>query len=126
MNSNNFEAFSAASGFTPMRMGQAKKTLQTQILYKNVVMTRQDFVDCLLKEGLTPRTQQEDKIQQMSRMAFFRADYEQQRAHDQKVKDAGKATVYYVGGYEVGAFGHAYAVHRMELVQAVQATDACV
>lgn len=106
MNSNNFEAFSAASGFTPMRMGQAKKTLLTQIRYKDVVMTRQEFVDCLLKEGLTPRTRQEDKIQPMSRMAFFRANNEQQRAHDQKVKDAGKATVYYVGGYEVGAIGN--------------------
>ena len=110
MPTSKLQTFLEESRFSPMKLGQSQKTLLTEIRLNGVVMPKHQFVEVLLSDGLAIHTEEEDKIQPMSRMAYFRATNEEQRAHETRIKVAGKKTVRYIGGYEVGAFEHAYAL----------------
>lgn len=97
---------------------KARKTLQEartdaaldkQVRENGEVLTRRQWVERKVAEGLKTKITQEDRIKPMSRMAFFRANNEEQRAHDRKVKEAGKKDVYWIGDYEVTKIEHDYA-----------------
>jgi hypothetical protein len=88
------EDFFKASGFTPMRTGAAKKSLSMKIRYDGVVMTKENYIRTLVKERRTTEVVQVNKIKDMSRMAFFRANNCEQAAHEQKIRDAGKKSTY--------------------------------
>lgn len=85
-------------------------TLDKQTSENGEVMTRREWVQRKVAEGLKPAIKQEDRIKPMSRMQFFRASNEEQRAHERRVKAAGKKDVYWIGNYEVTKTEHDYAV----------------
>lgn len=93
-----------------LQLGKIKATLSAPICIKGVVSPLKDAIKTLLAEGATPRTAEEDIIKPMSRLKFFRSDNYQQAAHEQKIKDAGKKTVYMIGGYELGKTAYDYAL----------------
>ena len=95
--------------YSPMMKERARLALDKPVRYENNVMPAYAFVQALLAKGLQPRTTQEDRIQPMSRLAFFRANNEQQRAHEERIRQGGKKTVHHIGNFEVGSFEHAYA-----------------
>lgn len=77
-------------------------------------MTRRQWVERKVSDGLKTRITQEDRIKPMSRMAYFRANNEEQRAHERRVKEAGKKDVYWIGDYEVTKIEHDYAKRLAE------------
>lgn len=101
--------FFTSANYSPLMIGRAKLSLDKSIRYENQLMPAYAFVQALLAKGLTPRTTEEDRIQPMSSMAYFRASNEQQRAHEDRIREGGKKTVHHVGDLEVGSFEHAYA-----------------
>jgi hypothetical protein len=81
-------------------------------------MTRRQWVERKVAAGLKTRITQEDRIKPMSRMAYFRANNEEQRAHERRVKEAGKKDVYWIGDYEVTKIEHDYANRLAEQASA--------
>lgn len=73
------------------------------------VTTRRAWVAKKVAEGLKPKVEQEDKIKPMSRAQFNRASNEEQRAHERKVKEAGKKDTYWLGDYSVTKIEYDYA-----------------
>lgn len=73
------------------------------------VMTRREWVENKVSDGLKTSITQEDKIKPMSRRQIFRADNRQQAEHDRKVKEAGKKDVYWLGDFEVTKIEYDYA-----------------
>ncbi|OZA55716.1 MAG: hypothetical protein B7X79_13910 [Acidovorax sp. 17-64-282] len=73
------------------------------------VMTRREWVENKVADGLKTSITQEDKIKPMSRRQIFRADNLQQAEHDRKVKEAGKKDVYWLGDFEVTKIEYDYA-----------------
>ena len=102
-------------GFTSdlngLQTGRTKKALNKQFRFEDGgVMTVRERVEALAKSGeLEVSTYEENKIKPMSRRAYNRADNQEQEAHDKRVKDGGKKTVYQVNGSELGKIGHDYA-----------------
>ncbi len=109
--SKRIDKFTADAGYTSLKAGQAKTALLKLVRYKGSVLTASEFVEALLAEGFQISISLEDKLKPMSRLAYFRATNEQQRAHERKVKEAGQKTVYNLGPFEIGAFQHAFARH---------------
>ena len=85
-------AFLATLGH--MYAGKARTVLNNHIRWDDRVMTSQAFIEAQVIRGYIPRIVQEDRIKPMSRMAYFRADNEEQRDHEAKIKKAGKKDVY--------------------------------
>lgn len=83
--------------------------LDRQTSENGEVMTRRQWVERKVSEGLEPKITQEDKIKPMSRAQFNRATNEEQRAHDKRAREAGKKDVYWIGDYEVTKSEHDYA-----------------
>lgn len=85
-------------------------TLDREVSDNGERMTRRQWVERKVAEGLKTKVTQEDRIKPMSRMQFFRANNEEQRAHEKKIKEAGKKDVFWIGDYEVTKTEHDYAV----------------
>lgn len=83
------------------------------------VITRREWIERRVKEGLEPKVTREDKIKPMSRMQAFRSDNRQQAEHDKKVKEAGKKDVYWLGGFEITKTEYDY----VQKVKANQPTE---
>ena len=99
-----------ADTFKPLVRGKIIKDLKKQLRFKDGVFSIKEKVRALVKEGkATLETFEEDRIKPMSRMAAFRADNATQAAHDKKVKEGGKKTVYLVNGSDLGKTGYDYA-----------------
>ena len=101
-----------ANGLKPRKTLQEARTdaaLDKQVRENGEVLTRRQWVERKVAEGLKTKVTQEDRIKPMSRMAYFRANNEEQRAHDRKVKEAGKKDVFWIGDYEVTKTEHDYA-----------------
>ena len=126
MPTTHIDAFLIASNYTPMKIGQAKKTLLAPIRVNGVLTTVHEFIESSVAAGLTLSTEQEDKIKPMSRMAYFRADNNQQAAHERKIKAAGKKTVRYIGGFEIGVFEYTYASYLIEKQSKVAVESECL
>lgn len=73
------------------------------------VVTRREWVERKVEQGLEPKITQEDKIKPMSRLQFNRASNAEQAAHDRKIKQAGKKDVFWLGDFEVTKIEHDYA-----------------
>lgn len=78
------------------------------------VMTARDRVEALWKSGeLSVSTYEENKIKPMSRSQFNRATQREQDAHEKKVREGGKITVYQVNGSDLGKTAYDYAQHLL-------------
>lgn len=78
------------------------------------VITHAEWVRRRIAEGYTPRIKMVDKIQPMSRRAFFRADQQAQDAHERRVREAGQKAEYSIWntigkGYVISKFEYDYA-----------------
>ena len=92
-----------------LQESRASAALDKQVRDNGEYMTRRQWVERKVSEGMKTRVTQEDRIKPMSRMAYFRATNEEQRAHERRIKDAGKKDVYWIGDYEVTKIEHDYA-----------------
>lgn len=101
--------FFASVDYPALRIGQAKKALLAPVRLEDKIMKSYEFAEILASRDLKMEILMEDRIKPMGRMAAFRADNQAHAAHEQRVKDAGKKKVHYIGGFEVGAFEFAYA-----------------
>lgn len=72
-------------------------------------MTRRQWVDGKVAEGLATKITMEDRVAPMTRAQFNRATNEEQRAHERRVKAGGKKEVYWIGDYTVTKTEHDYA-----------------
>jgi len=100
-----------------LQEGRTDAALDRQVRENGEITTRRQWVERKVAEGLKTRITQEDRIKPMSRMQFFRANNEEQRAHERKIKEAGKKDVYWIGDYEVTKIEHDYAA-RLTAAQA--------
>jgi len=104
-----------ASDATPMKRGKIVSTLNKPIMFSGKRYTIKEKVRELVKDGKAELdTFQEDVIKPMSRTAFNRATQKEQDAHERRVKEASKKTVYTVGGYDMGKTGYDYAVYLLD------------
>lgn len=87
----------------------AAVTLDRETSENGERMTRRQWVDRKVAEGLTARVTQEDKIKPLTRSQFNRASGEEQRDHERKIKEAGKKDVFWIGDYEVTKTEYDYA-----------------
>jgi N12 class adenine-specific DNA methylase len=110
------ETFLNSAGYSPMQMGQAQKALLSNVRFENEIMASFEFVEKLAARDLARSITSEDRIKPMSRLAYNRADNREQEAHEERIKNGGKKTVYNIGGFEVGAFEYAYAGHIAQKV----------
>lgn len=85
------------------------------------VMKKRQFVEMLVERNLALSVRKEPKVKDMSRMRHFRANNEQQQAHEMRQKMAGCKNVYYIGGYEVSKTEHDYAMYLYEQKELAQA-----
>lgn len=92
-----------------LQESRADAALDKEVLDNGERMTRRQWVERKVAEGLTTRVTQEDRIKPMSRMQFFRANNEEQRAHERRIKEGGKKDVFWIGDYEVTKSEHDYA-----------------
>ena len=93
----------------PMLAARTAAVLDKPIRCDGEVMTRRAFIESKVAAGLRPSCEQLDRIKPLSRMQFFRASNEEQRAHDARIKAGGKKDVFYVGGFEVTKTEHDHA-----------------
>ncbi|MDI9583218.1 MAG: hypothetical protein QM473_03285, partial [Acidobacteriota bacterium] len=75
-------------------------------------MKAHEFVDARLVAGDVPKVEMVDRVAPMSRRAFNRASSAEQRAHEAKVKAAGKKESYWIGGYNLSKTEYDYAVKK--------------
>ena len=75
-------------------------------------MKAHEFVDARLAAGDVPKVEMVDRVAPMSRRALNRASNAEQRAHEAKVKAAGKKESYWLGGYGLSKTEYDYAVKK--------------
>ncbi len=117
------EARKAANRGKSISQLKADAALDKQVTEGGKTMTRRQWVEGKVAEGLDPRVTQEDKIKPMSRAQFNRATNEEQRAHERKVKAAGKKDVYWIGNYEVTKAEYDYAASLRQQTDAQSAAE---
>lgn len=101
-------------GKTPAKKGLIRKALSKEMRINGVVSTLRNYVESSLSSGkLEISTYEEDKIKPLSRTQFNRMDNRQQEAHEKKVREGGKVTVYEVNGYDLGKTAYDYAQHLL-------------
>ena len=101
MNSDRADGQPPTRETTNLNAKRAAATLDKMIRCDGAIMTRREFVALKIGEGLRPTVGREDRIQPMTRMQFFRATNEEQRAHDARINAAGQKYVFYLGGFEI-------------------------
>ena len=102
-------AFFSSVDYSALKTGQAKKALLAPVRFEGEIVKSYQFAEKLADRGLPMEITMEDRIKPMSRMASHRATQREQDAHAERVKNAGKKQVHYIGGFAVGAFEFAYA-----------------
>lgn len=95
----------------------ADVALSREIRDGGEIITRRQWVERKVQQGLKPTATQEDRIKPMSRAQFNRANNEEQRAHERKIKEAGKKDVYLIGDYEVTKTEYKYATSLLNAEQ---------
>lgn len=60
------------------------------------VVTKKQFVELLVANGAVPGYDMVNKIKDMSRLQYFRANQQQQDAHERRQKEAGKVPEYFL------------------------------
>ena len=117
------------SGFTDGLDGKNKalkaKVLKSQTSIDNKVKPLYVHIEDMVSNGGAISSYEENKIKDMSRRAYNRANQEEQDAHDKKQREAGKKTVYLVAGYDLGKTAYDYAdylIKQKDLIQQSEAT----
>lgn len=112
------DAFLQSSGFTPMRQGQAKKTLQGLVRFENSFMAVHEWVSVLMSCSPKLHEWQEDKIKAFSKKQELKATIYEYLQHEEKREAAGTKTVYAIGDHFAGATEYAYAQYLQ--IQAIE------
>lgn len=106
---NNIDGF--GSDQTPMQLGKTITSLNKAVQFEGKPTTIKAIVKKFVESGELTSTEQHNVIKPMTRTQFNRANQQEQDAHEKKIKDAGKKTIYYVGDYNLGKTAHDYAQH---------------
>ncbi len=93
----------------PMQRGKALAALNKAFLFDGKAMMRKEKIRELIAAGETTDSMEVDAIKPWTNSQWNRATGEQQRAHERKVAEAGKKTLYFVGNYDLGKIGYDYA-----------------
>lgn len=104
---NDLDGFGAE--LTPMHRAKAAEALNKAIQVEGQPTTIKAQVKKLVEAGELATTEQHDKVKPMTRTQFNRATQKEQDAHEKRVKEAGKKTVYYVGDFDLGKTAYDYA-----------------
>lgn len=104
---NNIDGFGSEQ--TPMQLGRTIAALNKAVQVDGKPTTIKAVVKKLVESGELTSTELHDVIKPMTRLQSFRANQQEQDAHEKKIKDAGKKTVYYVGDYNLGKTAYDYA-----------------
>ena len=92
-------------------MANAKKALNQQTRVDGgPIIKVHEFIENIAKLGAKTRCLQVPKIKPLSRMAYFRATNEQQKAHELKMKQSGTKPEYMFGAYLVNQTSYEYAL----------------
>jgi hypothetical protein len=102
------------SELSPMHLAKAVEALNKAVQVDGKPTTIKAQVKKLVEAGELATTEQHDKIKPMTRTQFNRATQKEQDAHDNRVKEAGKKTVYYVGDFDLGKTAYDYAQYLIE------------
>ena len=108
------KVFTDAVGMNDMAAGKARESLKKLVKYKDQAVTIKEAVEQLVEAGELATTEQHDKVKPMTRTQFNRATQKEQDAHEKRVKEAGKKTVYYVGDFDLGKTAYDYAQYLIE------------
>lgn len=84
------------SGYAKINAGKAREVLMTPIHYLSLkkTMTRLEYVIQALYDGDKPASRTENKVKEKTRRQYNRMDNDEQREHEQRIKEAGTKTVY--------------------------------
>ena len=94
---------------TPMQRANILKALNKNVTLDGALTTRKKFIEDLVDTGKTTSTREENKVKEMSRGASFRANQQEQDEHEKRMREAGKKTVYALGGFDVTKIEYDYA-----------------
>ena len=101
-------------GMAPNTAALATKALGKLMRFREKVASVREHIEAWHKAGeLEVSTTQEPRIKPMSRMAYHRADQQQQDAHEKRMKEAGNKTVYWVNDIDLGKTAFDYARHLL-------------
>ena len=92
----------------------AIKTLNSNVNYNNQITTIKDVVRNLVANGGKTSTEEVNRVNNMTRTQYNRADAKQQAEHERRVKEGGKKTVYYVDNHDLGKTAYDYANFLIE------------
>lgn len=101
-------------GKNEMQKGQILATLTKKEAYNGKTMERGEAMREFVKEGAEIQIVQEDKIKPMSRRKFNQSSNAEQEAHERRVKEGGKKSVYLVNNFEVTKTEYDYAQFLLE------------
>ena len=103
------------SSLDAMSKGKAIKTLNTLYEFSDgKIEPLKDRIKKLVSTGAELIAEEVSKIKEMSRLAYHRANNEEQEAHERKMQAAGTKTMYYLGNTDVGKIGYDYANYLIE------------
>lgn len=99
---------------TAVKAGQVDKALSKKINIDGTVATIAEHIERWDKDGtLATSTSEVNKYKGVSRRAYNRMDAAQQRAEDERVKNGGTKTEYYVNDYSLGKTAYDYAQYLL-------------
>jgi len=102
-----------ANDRSPRDKANIIKTLNAKASFDGKVMSVKDKVRDLVANGESLSADEENKIKPMTRTQFNRADGREQDAHEKRMREGGKKTVYRIGGYDLGKTAYDYAKHLL-------------
>lgn len=98
---------------------KANSVLAKDVKINGKISTMREAVQELMAKGAELSTDEVDAIKPMTRRQFNRADGREQDAHDKRVKEGGKKTLYYVGNFDLGKTAYDYAMSLACVQQAL-------
>ena len=91
-----------------------RKNLNKSIRLSGELTTAREFIDKHYAAGtLTIETTTEKKIKDPTKARYFRMNLDEQRDFEQRQKEAGTKTVYWVNNYDLGKTAYSYAAHLL-------------
>ncbi len=106
---------------TAMAYQRRKKHLWGQVRFNGEVVIKKVMLERLVAEGARLQVGEVNKVQDMTRLQDFRADGEQQRAHAERQKKAGKKKEYRIAESDGMSF---YVISKTEYDYATYLIDA--
>lgn len=96
-------------GESAMARARRVTALSALIRVDGAIKTKKRMVDDMVLAGATTSFSEENRIKPMSRSAFNRANNSEQYAHEKRIRDGGKVSVYQLGDSVVDKIAYDYA-----------------